>query len=157
MKNMPDDIRQRRFRNVGDPRRTDRFRSTYELGVESPFVVHAIAAFERAFKHLEADLSENGGPWILGANPTLADINLMPMTARLEYLGLIDLWIGDRRHVQVWWDNARTWPYFKSGLSDLISEVEFAEMRTHGPKIRDGIAAHLARLRRDAAAAKSAA
>jgi GST-like protein len=30
MKNMPEEIRQARFRNVGDPRRTDRFKSTYE-------------------------------------------------------------------------------------------------------------------------------
>ena len=36
MKNMPEDIRQVRFRNIGDPRRRDRFMSTYELGVQSP-------------------------------------------------------------------------------------------------------------------------
>ena len=157
MKSMPEEIRQRRFRNIGDPRRTDRFKSTYELGVQSPFVVHAVAAYERAFGHLEDALSENGGPWVLGADPSLADINLMPFAARLDYLGLLDLWIGDRPHVQAWWGNARAWPYFKSGLADLISETEFTEMRTHGPKIRDGIAAHLATLRRDAAAGRSAA
>jgi glutathione S-transferase len=37
MKNMPPEIREKRFRNVGDPRRTDRFKSTYELGAKSPF------------------------------------------------------------------------------------------------------------------------
>jgi glutathione S-transferase len=147
MKNMPEETRQKRFRNVGDPRRTDRFKSTYEYGVQSPFVVHAIAAYERAFKMLENMLAENGGPWILGGNPSLADINLMPFAARLDYLGLIDLWTGSRPHVQDWWRHAQAWPFFKSGLYDLISEHEFTEMRTHGPKIRDGIAAHLATLR----------
>jgi glutathione S-transferase len=44
MKNMPPEVRERRFRNVGDPRRTDRFKSTYEYGVKSPFVAHGIAA-----------------------------------------------------------------------------------------------------------------
>ncbi len=72
------------FRNIGDPRRRDRFMSTYELGVRSPFVVHGIAAYERAFKMLEDTLSE-AGPWILGAGPSLADINLMPFAARLDY------------------------------------------------------------------------
>src|SRR5271167_4770373 len=91
MKNMSEELRQKRFRNVGDPRRTDRFKSTYEHGVQSPFVVHAVAAYERAFKMLEVTLAE-GGPWILGAGPTLADINLMPLVARLDYLGLLDLW-----------------------------------------------------------------
>ena len=56
MKNMPDELRQRRFQNIGDPRRRDRFRSTYELGVHSPFVLHAIAAYERAFGLLEQTL-----------------------------------------------------------------------------------------------------
>jgi glutathione S-transferase len=157
MRTMPEEIRQKRFRNVGDPRRTDRFKSTYEFGVQSPFVVHAVAAYERAFKLLEQTLADAGGPWILGAEPSLADINLMPFAARLDYLGLFDLWTGGRSRVQAWWTHASAWPYFKSGLSDLISETEYAEMRTHGPKIRDGIAAHLETLRRDAVAAGKAA
>jgi glutathione S-transferase len=156
MKAMTDEIRERRFRNVGDPRRRDRFRSTYELGVQSPYVAHGVAAYERAFKMLENTLAEDG-PWILGAEPSLADINLMPYAARLDYLGLLDLWVGDRPRVQDWWKIAQAWPAFRSGLHDLISEPEFSEMRTHGPKIRDGIAAHLKTLRQDVVTARSAA
>jgi glutathione S-transferase len=157
MRTMPEETRQKRFRNVGDPRRTDRFKSTYELGVESPFVVHAIAAYERALKLLEETLAESGGPWILGDAPSLADINLMPFAARLDYLGLLDLWTRDRPHVGSWWTQASNWTYFKSGLSDLITEAEFAEMRTHGPKIRDAVARHLDAVRRAAASARDAA
>jgi glutathione S-transferase len=149
MRNMAPELRTKRFRNVGDPRRTDRFRSTYEYGVHSPFVLHGIAAFERAFKYLEETLAGHGGPWIIGASPTLADINLMPFVARLDYLGLLGVWIDDRPHVRDWWTLAQEWPSFKRGLRDLISESEFAEMRTHGPKIRDAVAAHLAGLRRN--------
>src|SRR4029079_5810751 len=82
------ELREKRFKNVGDPRRTDRFKSTYEHGVQSPFVLHGIAAFERAFKQLEQTLAD-GGPWILGARPPPAHINLMPFAARPDYLGLI--------------------------------------------------------------------
>jgi glutathione S-transferase len=53
MKNLSPEMREKRFRNIGDPRRRDRFTSTYELGVHSPFVLHGIAAYERAFKQLE--------------------------------------------------------------------------------------------------------
>jgi glutathione S-transferase len=151
MKSMPEETRRKRFRNVGDPRRTDRHKSTYEHGAQSPFVVHAVAAYERAFILLEDTLAESCGPWILGSNVTLADINLMPFAARLDYLGLLDLWTGGRPRVSDWWAQARAWPSFKSGLHDLISEAERAEMRAHGPKIRDDIAAHLAALRRDGA------
>ncbi len=146
MRSMPEEMRQKRFRNIGDPRRRDRFKSTYELGVHSPFVLHAIAAYERAFGLLEQTLADNG-PWIVGAHATLADINLMPFAARLDYLGLLDLWIANRPRVAEWWAMAREWPSFKRGLSDLISAAEFAEMRTHGPKIRDDVAAVLAGLR----------
>jgi glutathione S-transferase len=146
MRAMPEELREKRFRNVGDPRRRDRFMSTYEHGVQSPFVLYAIAAYERAFKHLEAALTERG-PWILGDQPTLADINLMPFAARLDYLGLLDVWTGSRPRVRDWWALASAWPSFRRGLHDLISEAEFAEMRTHGPKIRDQVAARLATLR----------
>jgi len=145
MKNMSEELRQSRFCNVGDPRRGDRVKSTYELGVQSPFVLHAVAAYEKAFRLLEETLAA-GGPWILGGHPTLADINLMPFAARLDYLGLLDLWLTDRPRVRAWWALAQEWPSFRRGLRDLITEAEFAEMRTHGLKIRDEMAARLAEL-----------
>jgi len=147
MRAMTDEMREKRFRNVGDPRRTDRFKSTYEHGAKSPFVVHGIAAYERAFKLMEETLHGHGGPWIVGPSPTLADINIMPYAARLEYLGLIGAWLDERPRVREWWARAQDWPYFKSGLRDLISEHEFSEMRIHGPKILDDVKATVAKLR----------
>jgi glutathione S-transferase len=153
MRTMPEHIRATRFRNIGDPRRRDRFMSTYEHGVRSPFVRHGIAAYERAFGLLEDSLGESG-PWILGGEPSLADINLMPFAARLDYLGLLDLWIEERPRVQTWWAMARAWPSFRTGLRDLISEAEFAEMRQHGPKIAGDVATILAQVRADVLAAR---
>jgi glutathione S-transferase len=147
MRTMSEEIHERRFRNIGDPRRLDRFMSTYEFSVRSPFVKHGIAAYERAFKMLEDTLSETG-PWILGASPSLADISLMPFAARLDYLGLLDLWIKNRPCVRAWWALAREWPSFKTGLRDLISEPEFSEMRMHGPKIADDVSEIIAEVRR---------
>ena len=152
---MPPEIREKRFRNVGDPRRTDRFKSTYELGVKSPFVAHGIAAYERAFKMLEDTLSETGGPWILGSNPSLADINLIPYAARLDFLGLLDLWIKNRPNVKSWWTSVRQWRSFKTGLYDRISENEIAEMSLHGPKIVNEVAEALVEIQRNALAATS--
>lgn len=152
MKNMPEEIRQMRFRNIGDPRRRDRFMSTYELGVQSPYVLHAIGAYERAFSLMEQALAERG-PWIIGERVTLADINMMPFVARLAYLGLLDVWTDNRPHINAWWERVQQWPSFKGGLSDLLTETEYAEMRMHGPKIRDAVAARLAALRQDVMAA----
>ena len=88
--------------------------STYELGVQSPFVLHAIGAYERAFKYMEETLAE-GGPWLLGEQVTLADINMMPFVARLAYLGLLDVWVADRPHIKAWWERVQKWPSFKIG------------------------------------------
>jgi glutathione S-transferase len=149
MRMMTEDLREARFRNIGDPRRRDRFKSTYELGVRSPFVLHGVAAYERAFKLLEEMLAA-GGPWILGPRASLADINLMPYAARLDYLGLLDLWTADRPRIRNWWHTVKQWPSFKSGLQDRITEPEFMEMRVHGPKIRDDVAELIAGLRHGA-------
>jgi glutathione S-transferase len=145
MRNMPEHMREARFKNVGDPRRRDRFKSTYELGAQSPFVVHAVAAYEKAFKLLDQSLAETG-PWIVGDRPTLADIALMPYAARLDYLGLLGVWIDDRPRIRDWWARAGDWPAFNSGLRDRITPAEFEEMRLHGPKIRSELAAHRAEL-----------
>ena len=67
MRNMPAELREARFRSIGDPRRHDRFKSTYELGAQSPFVLYAVAAYERAFEALEAALAE-GGPGFSGGS-----------------------------------------------------------------------------------------
>lgn len=148
MRNMPGEIREARFRNIGDPRRRDRFKSTFELGVQSPFVLYAVASYERAFAMLEAALAV-GGPWILGDQLTLADINLMPYVARLDYLGLLRVWFDRRPCITAWWERAREWPSFKRGLKDRITEAEFNEMRTHGPKIRDELTTVLRELHRE--------
>jgi glutathione S-transferase len=148
MRNMSPELREKRFRNVGDPRRTDRFKSTYEHGVHSPFVLHAIAAYERTFKLMETTLAERGS-WLLGQRPTLADINMMPFVARLAYLGLLEAWTAGRPRINAWWAQVQEWPSFRRGLHDLISEAEFAEMRADGPKIRADVEKLVAGLRRD--------
>ncbi len=135
MKGMTDAERQIRFDNVGDPRRRDRFRSTFEQGVHSPFVLYAIASFEKMFRRLEATL-EDTGPWIMGNAITLADINLMPYVARLDYLGLLDLWIGSRPRASAWWKQAVSRATYQDAVHRPMSAEEITEMSRHGPKLR---------------------
>ena len=139
LKNAPEDVRRARFQNVGDPQRRDRTKSTLEMGVESPFVLQGIYAYEKAFKILEETLGD-GGPWIIGDSPTLADIALMPFVARLDWLGLLDVWLADRPRCSDWWAITQEWPSYRRGLSDLVTEAEIAEMQEHGPKLKDDVA-----------------
>jgi glutathione S-transferase len=138
MKNMTEEQRQSRYRNVGDPERGEHIRSCYELGVESPYVFQGIAAYEKAFKAMEADLSA-GGPWLLGTQFSLADVNMMPFAARLDYLDLLDVWTAERPNVQAWWKRAQARPSFFTAIPDVLTQDEVAEMRNSGTRIKSRV------------------
>ena len=140
MKNMTDEQREGRFKNTGDPIKRARLESTYAEGVESPYVYQGIGEFEIAFAKMEKDLA--GGQWLVGDQMSLADINMMPFVARLEYLDLLDVWIKDRPAVQEWWARSQELPSFKKSISDQIAESDIADMKTFGSKIRDRVGAH---------------
>jgi len=138
LKTAPERQREIRFRNIGDPKRRDRFVSTYELGVESPYVLWAIAAYERAFETMEAELTE-GGEWLVGNALSLADINLAPYLARLEYLTLLDVWIADRPHVRDWWERMKSRDAFRAAIAEPLTQTEREAMEIFGGKIRNRV------------------
>lgn len=147
MRKMTEEQRQGRFQNVGDPIKRDRLISTYEEGVDSPYVFQGIGAFEMAFQKMEKDLHA-GGPWLLGAALSLADINMMPFVARVAYLGLLDVWIADRPATREWWGRVQTLPSFVASIPDKVSAADFEAMKTSGSTIRARVAERLADYRR---------
>ena len=139
MRGMTEEQRQVRFRNVGDPVKRARFLSCYAEGVESPYVYEGIAAFEKAFAKMEEDLAD-GRPWLMGEAMTLADINLMPFAARLDYLTLLDVWIAERPRVKAWWQRSQARASFRGAIPDALSAKEIAEMQASGTKLRERVA-----------------
>lgn len=145
MKHMTPEQRETRFRNVGDPERRARFMSTYEHGVDSPYVFHAVAHFEKAFTSMEAalrpaaDHGGDGGPWLAGAQYSLADLNMTPYVARLAYLNLLDLWLAERPLSLGWWNRVQARPSF-GVIADRVTQEEKDEMWKHGSAIRSRIA-----------------
>jgi len=140
LKNMTPEQRETRFNNVGDPDRRARYVSCYDNGVDSPYVLQGIAAFEKAFRDMEAELSA-GSPWLLGDAVTLADINLMPFVARLAYLNLLDVWLKKRPHVQAWWKRVQSYPSFESQIRAHVTDFEMEEMHASGQKIASHVEA----------------
>lgn len=138
MRNMTDEQRATRFENVGDPRRRDRFMSTYHHGIDSPYVFHGIAAYEKAFKAMEDVLADDRS-WLMGDQFTLADINLIPLVARLFYLDLLDIWIVKRPGVEGWWQRAKNRPSFIQGIKAHFKPGEESEMLEHGSKIKEQV------------------
>ena len=137
MKKMPEEQRRKRFANVGDPSKRARLISTYEQGIESPYVFQAIGNWEKAFSAIDASIAEFGGPWLLGTRFTLADINMIPYLWRIEYLDLIDIWLDDHDAAAAWWERAKTRPSAVSCIPDRLNEDDINAMKEHGGKLRD--------------------
>ena len=140
MKAMTQEQRDGRYRNIGDPGRRARMISTYELGCDSPFVEQGIFAFEKMFGDMEESLSD-GRSWLVGQNFSLADINVIPFAARLDYLTLLDVWIQDRPLVAAWWQSAKARPSFLDAIAKLLKEDQIRAMAESGNRIREEIAA----------------
>jgi glutathione S-transferase len=142
MRNMTEEQRQGRYRNVGDPIKRDRLISTYEQGVDSPYVFQGIGAFDMAFEKMEKELAA-GSPWLLGAELTLGDINMMPFVARLAYLDLLDVWAADRPATRAWWARVQQLPSFVASIPQKLPQEDFDAMQTFGGAIRPCVAARL--------------
>jgi glutathione S-transferase len=152
MRNMTEEQREGRFRNVGDEIKRARLMSTYAEGVESPYVFQGIGSFEIAFGKMEKDLAA-GGPWLIGADMTLADINMMPFVARLAYLDLLEVWLADRPAVQEWWRRVQALPSFQASITRKTTEEDAAAMKTYGGHIRGRVAGRREEYRRQPKAA----
>ena len=139
LKQQSPEERERRYRNVGDPERRDRHKSMFEDGIESPYAFRAVGAYEIAFKKMEEALA-GGTAWLAGDMFSLAEINLAPFLARLEYLTFLDLWIFDRPFVQAWWQRVKQRPSYRAQLSDLVTADEIEEMQSAGAHIKSRIA-----------------
>jgi glutathione S-transferase len=139
MKSMTDEQRNGRFRNIGDPDRRARMQSTYEQGVDSPYVEQGVFAFEKMFREMEAELSF-GKDWLVTPRFSLADINVIPFVARLEYLDLLDVWISHRPHVQDWWKRAQARPSFNAAIAERLTPEQCSGMKSSGRRIKDRIA-----------------
>jgi glutathione S-transferase len=139
MRNMTEEQREGRYQNVGDPIKRARLMSTYAEGVESPYVFQGVGAFEMAFDKMEKDLKA-GGPWLVGPEMTLADINMMPFAARLAYLDLLDVWIVVRPAVQDWWRRVQALPSFVASITQKLGADDLSAMKTSGGRIRQRVA-----------------
>jgi glutathione S-transferase len=147
MRTMTEEQRQGRYQNVGDPVKRARLISTYDDGVDSPYVFQGIGAFEMAFEKMEKDLKANG-PWLLGLQCTLADINMMPFVARLAYLDLLEVWLAERPAIGDWWMRVQSLPSFIASIPEKLSAADFDDMKTFGSGIRSRVAERLAEYRR---------
>jgi glutathione S-transferase len=89
----------------------------------------ALDRLGRTLARMDAEIAKSGGPWLLGAQLTLADICVMPTIVRLADLGLDRMW-DDKPRIKRWLDSIRAHPafrptyYFGSLLTERFPEVK---------------------------------
>jgi glutathione S-transferase len=72
----------------------------------------ALDRLSRAVKRMDEAIAASGGPWMMGAQMTLADIAMMPNIVRMDDINLGHLWDG-RPAIPRWLDAIRAHPAFE--------------------------------------------
>lgn len=122
-----------------DLERRDRQVSIYHQGLDAPHIYRGAVAFEKTFQKIEKTLRD-GRTWLFGDQFTLAEINLVPYFARLEYLNMLDIWIEDRPKVIDWHKRIQARPSYQKEVVDWIKQDEWAEMHDAGTRNKARIA-----------------
>ena len=72
----------------------------------------ALDRLGRTLTRMDHEIARSGGPWLLGARATLADICVMPAIVRMADLGLDSMW-HDMPRIAPWLEAIRAHPAFK--------------------------------------------
>ncbi len=119
--------------------------SCAEQGLDSPYVIRAIASWDRTWRYIEEALGD-GRPWLMGDQFTLAEVCYAPFIARVDGLRILDVWLGDRPLARAWWKRLKERPSFIA--ADVgPSAAEREAYAREGEKIADGLADRLEKIR----------
>jgi len=113
--------------------RTLRQKSCVFEGLDSSYLIRAIATWQRIFNKINKTMSD-GRDWIMGDDFTLADLNLAPFVARLDGLKLVEPWLDNLPDTLRWWNAAKNRPSYKEArVGPSAEETEI--MGIEGAKI----------------------
>lgn len=83
----------------------------------------ATGRLRRGVERMATWLGESGGPWLMGAKLTLADLAIMPVIVRMADINMHDVW-ADRSAVPAWLERIRATEPFAATYyhGSLLSE-----------------------------------
>ena len=131
--------RAKRYEKMPDPARRAKWKRLLEQGLASADVDEALTRFARLFRDMEAALAK--GPWLTGADFTLADIGFISFFYRLEMLRVDGIWHDPFPRVTDWFERCKARPSFAVGVRDPIAPAAFASYS----KVGDAEAAEVGR------------
>jgi glutathione S-transferase len=106
-------------------------------GLDSPYAIRAIAAWERIFGNIATALAD-GRAWLMGDAFTLADLNFAPFIARLDGLRMLPVWLDERPRATAWWSRVQARPSYTQARIGPSGD-EAATYAGEGAKVVDDL------------------
>jgi glutathione S-transferase len=120
-----------------DPRRSEIKRQVVRQGLDAPLVAQALVHQQRLHDQIEAAMQR--GPYLAGADYSLADAAATPYIWRLDQLKLAPMW-EHRPGVAAWYARIRARPSFKTAVEAWVGPAElqrYANEPDPWPKVRE--------------------
>ncbi len=111
-------------------RRAEYKRSVIEHGLDSEFVIEALAHHRKLLSWMADSL--NNGPYLCGDAFSNADCAAIPYVLRLELLKLSGMW-EHYPAVAEWWARMRSRPSVKAAIFDRMTEADVAPFKNLSP------------------------
>ncbi len=95
-------------------------------------IIFRVADLKKAmlFRDMEAALAR--GPWLLGADFSLADVGFMSFFYRLELMQTGGMWRDHFPRVTDWFERCKQRPSFATAIADFIGGEKIAQYRAIG-------------------------
>ncbi|MCW5772630.1 MAG: glutathione S-transferase family protein [Rhodospirillaceae bacterium] len=139
LRRMPPEKLKEHLARIVDLERRDRQTAVAASGVEAPHVYRAAVAYEKIMHKIDKTLAD-GREWLAGGLFSLAEINLAPYLARLDYMALLDVWTGDRPKAAAWFERVKARPCFEKEVVAWVRPEEWGEMKAGGARVKGRIA-----------------
>ena len=111
-------------------RRAEYKRSVIEHGLDSEFVIDAVAQHQKLLSWMADALA--GGKHLAGDNFSNADCAVIPYILRLELLKLDGMW-AQHPAIADWWARVRVRPSVKATIFDRMEEKDWAPFKNLSP------------------------
>lgn len=95
------------------PLRREFLRKMGRTGFSQGDMDEALGRLGRGVERMAEWLAASGGPWLMGADLTLADVALMPVTVRMDDINLGHLW-GKHPEIGAWLARLRATPPYRA-------------------------------------------
>jgi glutathione S-transferase len=111
-------------------RRAEYKRSVIEHGLDSEFVIDALAQHKKLISWMTEDLKR--GPYLAGERFTNADCAVIPYILRLELLRLSAMWEAEPA-VADWWGRMRKRASVNTAIFERMEEADWAPFKNLSP------------------------